>query len=69
MTDDGISAETLLERAATLNLENVIVIGEEPNSGGYLASTVRDPDEVLSLLVSAIIMLSITCFNEDQSFH
>lgn len=69
MSEEPLSTEALLERAATLNLENVVVIGEDPNGGGYLASTVRDPDEVLSLLVSAIIMLSITCFNEDQSLH
>lgn len=69
MSEEPLSTGALLERAATLNLENVVVIGEDPNGGGYLASTVRDPDEVLSLLVSAIIMLSITCFNEDQSLH
>lgn len=70
MTDDQISVEALLDRAARLNLKDVIVIGEDPNGGGYLASTVRDPDDVLALLVNAIVMLSITCFAEDaQSLH
>lgn len=67
---DELSAEALLERASTLNLKEVIVIGEDPDGGGYLASTVNDPDEALAYLVNAIVMLSITCFAEDaQSFH
>lgn len=70
MTDDGVSPEALLERAASLGLKEVIVIGEGPDGGGYLASTANDPDEVLAFLVNAIIMLSITCFNEDgQILH
>ena len=70
MTDAGVSPEELLERASTLKLKEVIVIGEDPNGGGYLASTVDDPDEVLSYLVNAIVMLSVSCFAEDaQSFH
>ena len=67
---DDLSVEALLERAATLNLKEVIVIGEDRAGGGYLASTVDDPDEVLAYLVNAIVMLSISCFAEDaQSFH
>jgi hypothetical protein len=67
---DDLSVEALLERAATLNLKEVIVIGEDPDGGGYLASTATDPDDVLAYLVSALIMLSITCFAEkEQSFH
>lgn len=70
MTDDGLSPEALLEKAASLDLKEVIVIGEDQSGGGYLASTTNDPDEVLAFLVNAIIMLSITCFNEDaQILH
>ena len=67
---DDLSAEALLEKASTLNLKEVIVIGEDQDGGGYLASTANDPDEVLSFLVNAIVMLSISCFAEDaQSLH
>lgn len=70
MADDPVTVEALLERAANLDLKEVIVIGEGPDGGGYLASTTNDPDEVLAFLVNAIIMLSITCFNEDaQILH
>lgn len=70
MTDEALSAEALLERSATLGLRNVVVIGEDPDGGGYLASTVDSPEEVIASLVNAIIMLSITCYTEDaQSFH
>lgn len=66
MSEDNISATELLDRAKSLGLQNVIVIGEEPSGGGYLASTVNDPDEVLASLVNAIVMLSITCFAADE---
>lgn len=70
MAEDTLSVETLLEKANSLNLKEAIVIGEDPDGGGYLASTVNDPDEVLALLVNAIIMLSISCFAEDgPSIH
>lgn len=70
MTDEALSAEALLERSATLGLRNVVVIGEDPDGGGYLASTVDNPEEVIASLVNAIIMLSITCYTENaQSFH
>ena len=71
MSDEGISPEDLLDRAATLNLKSVVVIGEEQDGSGYLASTQNDPDDVLALLVNAIIMLSISCFKTDdaQNLH
>lgn len=70
MAEETLSVEALLEKASSLNLKEAIVIGEGPDGGGYLASTASDPDDVLAFLVNAIIMLSITCFNEDgQILH
>lgn len=71
MSDEGISPEDLLDRAANLNLKSVVVIGEEQGGAGYLASTQSDPDEVMALLVNAIIMLSISCFQTEnaQNLH
>ena len=64
VADDPVTVEALLERAASLNLNEVIVIGEDPDGGGYLASTTSDPEEVLAFLVNAIIMLSISSFQD-----
>lgn len=71
MSDEAISPEDLLDRAASLNLKSVVVIGEESDGAGYLASTANDPDEVLAYLVNAIIMLSISCFQTEdaQNLH
>lgn len=69
MADEGITPDELLERAASLNLKSVVVIGEESGGSGYLASTQNDPDKVLALLVNAIIMLSISCFQTDDAQH
>jgi len=64
VADDPVTVEALLERAATLNLKEVIVMGEDQDGGGYLASTTSDPEEVLAFLVNAIIMLSISSFQD-----
>lgn len=64
MADDPVTVEALLERAASLDLKEVIVIGEDQDGGGYLASSTHDPDDVLAYLVNAIIMLSITSFQD-----
>ena len=71
MSDGAISPEDLLDRAANLNLKSVVVIGEEQGGAGYLASTQNDPEEVLALLVNAIIMLAISCFQTEnaQNLH
>lgn len=71
MADEAMKPEDLLDRAASLDLKSVVVIGEEQGGAGYLASTQNDPDEVLALLVNAIIMLSISCFQTEnaQNLH
>ena len=70
MADDPVTVAALLERTASLDLKEVIVIGEDQDGEGYLASTAADPDDVLAYLVNAIIMLSITCFaGEQRSLH
>lgn len=71
MADEAMMPEDLLERAASLDLKSVVVIGEEQGGAGYLASTQNDPDEVLALLVNAIIMLAILCFQTEdaQNLH
>ena len=71
MADEAMMPEELLDRAASLNLKSVVVIGEEQDGSGYLASTQNDPDDVLALLVNAIIMLAISCFKTDdaQNLH
>lgn len=71
MADEAMKPEDLLDRAASLDLKSVVVIGEEQGGAGYLASSQNDPDEVLALLVNAIIMLSISCFQTKnaQNLH
>lgn len=71
MADEAMKPEDLLDRAASLNLKSVVVIGEEQDGSGYLASTQNDPDDVLAFLVNAIIMLAISCFQTDdaQNLH
>ena len=70
MTDETLSVQALLDRASKMDLKNVVVIGENPEGAGYLASTADDADLVLAALVNAMMMLAITCYTADEpSLH